>query len=199
MRGKHECRATALHRTRPQRFLAAFRAIKRNGWACGREFESHAGARGSAFGISPRVACRLQAHLAAASAVDADDDFGTRRQGEIQRPRAGSANPRGLFCRPDQGAPLGAGTSPSPSMDSASWQLLATCTHESLSLLKNRRVSSSCAAWARSAHMAARLQASSVLDMTLPWAFFGAYKERPPNWFHREGCRELLPVGFSPR
>jgi hypothetical protein len=53
----------------------------------------------------------------------------------------------------------------SASSDSASWWLFAARTHESRSLLKNRRVSSLCAACARSTQIAARLQASSALDM----------------------------------
>jgi hypothetical protein len=85
-------------------FWPLFVPIKRNGWACGRGFESHAGARGSVFGTSPRVACRLQAHLAAASAADADDDFGTPLAGRNPTPRAGSATHEAYFRRPDQGS-----------------------------------------------------------------------------------------------
>src|SRR5262245_56345319 len=65
-------------------------------------------------------------------------------------------NPRFLLTR---------GALISASIDSASWWAFPTRTHESLSRLKNRRVSSLSAACARSTHIAARLQASCAFDM----------------------------------
>jgi hypothetical protein len=95
--GKHEYRATSL-RIVPglKRFLAAFHAYQAQWMGLRPAAWKPRSARGGVFGTSPRVACRLQAHLAAAA--DADDDFGTRRQGEIRRPRAGSATHEAYFA-----------------------------------------------------------------------------------------------------
>jgi hypothetical protein len=60
---------------------------------------------------------------------------------------------------------LGLGALMSASSDSASWWLFAARTHESRNILKNRRVSSLHAACARLTQIAARLQASSALDI----------------------------------
>jgi hypothetical protein len=60
---------------------------------------------------------------------------------------------------------LGRGAWISASSDSASWWAFPARTHESLSRLKNRRVSSLSAGCARSTHIAAWLQASCAFDM----------------------------------
>jgi hypothetical protein len=103
--GKHEYRATSL-RIVPglKRFLAAFHAYQAQWMGLRPAAWKPRSARGGVFGTSPRVACRLQAHLAAASAADADDDFGTPLAGRNPTPRAGSATHEAYFRRPDQGS-----------------------------------------------------------------------------------------------